>query len=98
MLCANAQVAQFLRVNPDKGLFYFDASYRPVPLSQQYIGVSEPNFVLRNQLMNDVCYNKVCLDLLFSAFSSLVSTECCCFVIKRLCKESEGGLVKQFWL
>ncbi|CAK9255752.1 unnamed protein product [Sphagnum jensenii] len=53
------EVAQFLRVNPDKGLFYFDASYRPVPLSQQYIGVSEPNFVLRNQLMNEVCYNKV---------------------------------------
>jgi activating signal cointegrator complex subunit 3 len=53
------EVAHFLRVNPDKGLFYFDASYRPVPLSQQYIGVSEPNFVLRNQLINDVCYNKV---------------------------------------
>jgi activating signal cointegrator complex subunit 3 len=53
------EVAQFLRVNPDKGLFYFDASYRPVPLSQQYIGVSEPNFVLRNQLINEVCYNKV---------------------------------------
>jgi len=32
-------VAAFLRVNPETGLFYFDGSYRPVPLSQQYIGV-----------------------------------------------------------
>lgn len=33
-------VATFLRVNPDKGLFFFDNSYRPVPLQQQYIGPS----------------------------------------------------------
>ncbi|KAG0625562.1 hypothetical protein M758_2G065100 [Ceratodon purpureus] len=53
------EVAQFLRVNADRGLFYFDASYRPVPLSQQYIGITEQNFVRRNQLMNEVCYGKV---------------------------------------
>lgn len=53
------QVAQFLGVNADTGLFYFDASYRPVPLSQQYIGVTEQNFVLRNQVMNEVCFGKV---------------------------------------
>ena len=34
-------VAAFLRVSPDKGLFYFDNSYRPVPLQQQYIGITE---------------------------------------------------------
>ena len=34
-------VATFLRVAPDKGLFYFDNSYRPVPLQQQYIGITE---------------------------------------------------------
>jgi pre-mRNA-splicing helicase BRR2 len=28
-------VAAFLRVSPNKGLFYFDNSYRPVPLQQQ---------------------------------------------------------------
>ena len=33
-------VAAFLRVKPDKGLFYFDNSFRPCPLAQQYIGVS----------------------------------------------------------
>eukprot|EP00850_Spirogloea_muscicola_P016834 SM000140S00583 [mRNA] locus=s140:13532:28767:- [translate_table: standard] len=53
------EVAQFLRVNLDTGLFFFDGSYRPVPLAQQYIGVSEQNFVLRNSLMNDICFNKV---------------------------------------
>ena len=53
------QVAQFLRVNAETGLFYFDASYRPVPLSQQYIGITEQNFVKRNQVMNEVCYGKV---------------------------------------
>eukprot|EP00850_Spirogloea_muscicola_P017869 SM000157S02099 [mRNA] locus=s157:242304:257751:- [translate_table: standard] len=53
------EVAQFLRVNLDTGLFFFDGSYRPVPLAQQYIGVSEQNFVLRNSLMNEICFNKV---------------------------------------
>ncbi|KAL0446210.1 UNVERIFIED_CONTAM: DExH-box ATP-dependent RNA helicase DExH12 [Sesamum latifolium] len=32
-------VAIFLRVKLDKGLFHFDNSYRPVPLAQQYIGL-----------------------------------------------------------
>ncbi|THG01810.1 hypothetical protein TEA_006156 [Camellia sinensis var. sinensis] len=53
------EVAQFLRVNPDKGLFFFDSSYRPVPLAQQYIGISEHNFQARNNLLNEICYNKV---------------------------------------
>ncbi|KAL9249225.1 DExH-box ATP-dependent RNA helicase DExH14-like protein [Drosera capensis] len=34
---------QFLRVNPDNGLFFFDSSYCPVPLVQQYIKISEKN-------------------------------------------------------
>ncbi|GER55900.1 activating signal cointegrator 1 complex subunit 3 [Striga asiatica] len=53
------EVAQFLRVNPETGLFFFDSSNRPVPLEQQYIGISEHNFLARNDLMNDICYNKV---------------------------------------
>ncbi|KAJ3082711.1 activating signal cointegrator 1 complex subunit, partial [Quaeritorhiza haematococci] len=32
-------VAYFLRVNPRIGLFYFDASFRPVPLRQHFIGI-----------------------------------------------------------
>ncbi|KAI1151980.1 Sec63 Brl domain-containing protein [Nemania diffusa] len=32
-------VADFLKVNRQAGLFYFDASFRPVPLEQHFIGV-----------------------------------------------------------
>ncbi|XP_055829264.1 DExH-box ATP-dependent RNA helicase DExH14 [Solanum dulcamara] len=53
------EVAQFLRVNSETGLFFFDSSYRPVPLAQQYIGISEHNFLARNELLNEICYNKV---------------------------------------
>ncbi|KAG6687042.1 hypothetical protein I3842_11G050800 [Carya illinoinensis] len=53
------EVAQFLRVNPEMGLFFFDSSYRPVPLAQQYIGISEQNFAARNELLNEICYKKV---------------------------------------
>lgn len=52
-------VATFLKVNPKKGLFYFDNSYRPVPLQQQYIGVTEKKAIKRFQLMNEICYEKV---------------------------------------
>ncbi|KAK9116484.1 hypothetical protein Sjap_015431 [Stephania japonica] len=53
------EVAQFLRVNTETGLFFFDSSYRPVPLAQQYIGISEQNFAARSHLLNDICFNKV---------------------------------------
>jgi pre-mRNA-splicing helicase BRR2 len=52
-------VAAFLRVEPGKGLFFFDNSYRPVPLQQQYIGVTEKKALKRFQLMNEICYEKV---------------------------------------
>ncbi|KAH6812630.1 U5 small nuclear ribonucleoprotein helicase [Perilla frutescens var. frutescens] len=52
-------VAMFLRVKLDKGLFHFDNSYRPVPLAQQYVGITVKKPLQRFQLMNDVCYEKV---------------------------------------
>jgi pre-mRNA-splicing helicase BRR2 len=52
-------VATFLRVKPDKGLFYFDNSYRPCPLEQQYIGITVKKPLQRFQLMNEICYEKV---------------------------------------
>ncbi|KAL6571973.1 DExH-box ATP-dependent RNA helicase DExH12 [Orobanche minor] len=52
-------VALFLRVDRKKGLFHFDNSYRPVPLAQQYIGITVRKPLQRFQLMNDVCYEKV---------------------------------------
>ncbi|KAH8915667.1 Sec63-domain-containing protein [Atractiella rhizophila] len=36
-------VADFLRVNRYEGLFYFDSSFRPVPLEQHFIGVKGKN-------------------------------------------------------
>ena len=52
-------VATFLGVNADAGLFYFDASYRPVPLEMQFVGVSEKNALAARNIQDDVCYDKV---------------------------------------
>lgn len=52
-------VATFLRVDAKKGLFYFDASYRPCGLQQQFIGVTEKKAIKRYQVTNEVCYEKV---------------------------------------
>lgn len=42
-----------------QGLFYFDNSFRPVALEQQYIGVTEKKALKRFQVMNDIVYEKV---------------------------------------
>ncbi|EDV19743.1 uncharacterized protein TRIADDRAFT_51100 [Trichoplax adhaerens] len=52
-------VATFLRVKPSKGLFFFDNSFRPVPLEQKYIGITEKKPLKRFQAMNDIVYDKV---------------------------------------
>ncbi|KAF9474450.1 Sec63-domain-containing protein [Pholiota conissans] len=52
-------VATFLRVDEKKGLFYFDASYRPCGLQQQFIGITEKKAIKRYQVMNEVCYENV---------------------------------------
>ncbi len=51
-------VATFLRVKPTKGLFYFDASYRPWGLQQQFIGITEKKAIKQYQIMNEVCYER----------------------------------------
>lgn len=51
-------VAAFLRVKTDGGLFYFDNSFRPVALEQQYIGVTEKKALKRYQVMNEIVYEK----------------------------------------
>ncbi len=55
-------VAHFLGV--DAGLFYFDASYRPVPLEMQFVGVSERNVMAAKHIMDDVAYDKVTFPML----------------------------------
>ncbi|RZF42849.1 hypothetical protein LSTR_LSTR003673 [Laodelphax striatellus] len=52
-------VATLLRIKPDTGLFYFDNSFRPVALEQQYIGVTEKKALKRFQVMNEIVYEKV---------------------------------------
>lgn len=51
-------VATFLRADQSTGVFYFDGTYRPCPLEQQFIGVSEKKAMKRLQVMNEVCYEK----------------------------------------
>ncbi|GAM82649.1 hypothetical protein ANO11243_006310 [Dothideomycetidae sp. 11243] len=52
-------VATFLRVDPLKGLFHFDSSFRPCPLKQEFIGITEKKAIKQLKTMNDVCYTKV---------------------------------------
>ncbi|XP_043940140.1 U5 small nuclear ribonucleoprotein 200 kDa helicase isoform X2 [Protopterus annectens] len=51
-------VATFLRVDPEKGLFFFDNSFRPVPLEQTYVGITEKKAIKRFQIMNEIVYEK----------------------------------------
>ncbi|GIY38374.1 u5 small nuclear ribonucleoprotein 200 kDa helicase [Caerostris extrusa] len=51
-------VASLLRVTPAAGLFYFDNSFRPVPLEQQYIGITEKKPIKRFMLMKEILYEK----------------------------------------
>eukprot|EP00730_Choanoeca_flexa_P002247 TRINITY_DN10972_c0_g1_i1.p1 TRINITY_DN10972_c0_g1~~TRINITY_DN10972_c0_g1_i1.p1 ORF type:complete len:1796 (+),score=582.18 TRINITY_DN10972_c0_g1_i1:116-5389(+) len=52
-------VATLLGVDPSKGLFFFDGSYRPCPLELQFVGINERKALKRFQLMNDILYDKV---------------------------------------
>ena len=53
-------VAEFMGVNPQQGLFYFDAGYRPVPLEQHFAGVlGRPNSSISNNALNRTCFDKV---------------------------------------
>ena len=52
-------VTSFLRVDPNNGLFHFDGSYRPCPLRQEFIGVTDKKAIKQLKTMNDVCYTKV---------------------------------------
>lgn len=53
-------VGKFLRVGA-AGLFFFDKSYRPVPLDQRFIGITETKAVRKMLLLNEICYDQVSL-------------------------------------
>ncbi|PVU92630.1 hypothetical protein BB561_003719 [Smittium simulii] len=56
--CPNyIDVAEFLKVNLQIGLFYFGPEYRPVPLDQYFIGIKDGSSFTQN--LNQICYEKV---------------------------------------
>ena len=52
-------VARFMEVDFEDGLFYFNNSFRPVPLSQTYIGVSETSGIKKMALVKEILFKKV---------------------------------------
>ncbi|MCJ1382493.1 hypothetical protein MMC17_005606 [Xylographa soralifera] len=53
-------VADFLKVNRMAGLFYFDASFRPVPLEQHFIGVKgKPGSKTSRDNIDQTAFEKV---------------------------------------
>ncbi|KAK2069378.1 hypothetical protein P8C59_003964 [Phyllachora maydis] len=52
-------VASFLRVDQQTGLFHFDGSYRPCPLRQEFIGVGDKKAIKQLKMMNEITYTKV---------------------------------------
>lgn len=56
-------VADFLKVNRHAGLFYFDGSFRPVPLEQHFIGVRQikgkDGARITRDNLDAVCFEKV---------------------------------------
>ncbi|KAI9851546.1 MAG: hypothetical protein M1838_003378 [Thelocarpon superellum] len=53
-------VADFLKVNRMAGLFYFDASFRPVPLEQHFIGVKgKPGSKASRENLEKTAFEKV---------------------------------------
>lgn len=83
-------VAAFLRVKEDKGLFYFDNSFRPCPLAQQYVGITVKKPLQRFQLMNEICYKKVgCWTVANSAGAGVLT----CTSVKENFQADEGGVL-----
>ncbi|CAI4210589.1 unnamed protein product [Parascedosporium putredinis] len=66
-------VADFLRVNKYQGLFYFDASFRPVPLETHFIGVKGPpshglcafseRYLFTAKMLREKAVDDMCVDL-----------------------------------
>ena len=52
------EVAQFLKVEKE-GIFYFGNNYRPIPLEQNYVGVSEKKGFKKMMLIKEILYKKV---------------------------------------
>lgn len=56
-------VAEFLNVNPTRGLYHFGPEFRPVPLLQTFIGIKAKKGFRKLQLMNRIVYDTVVKDI-----------------------------------
>ncbi len=52
-------VAAFLRVNANTGLFFFGPEYRPIPLDQTFIGLTDKQRPNRLEIMSRKAYEKM---------------------------------------
>lgn len=53
-------VAEFLGVNPQQGLFFFDSGFRPIPLEQHLIGIkAKAGSIVFKSKIDSICYQKV---------------------------------------
>lgn len=64
-------VATFLRATPSRGLFHFGPEYRPIPLDQTFIGVTEKQKMRQLNLMNDLAYARA-LDAIRRGYQCMV--------------------------
>lgn len=64
-------IAKFIRVDMNSGLFYFDSSYRPCPLKQQYISIKEKKPIKKLNAINESCYEKL-VDCLNNKFQLII--------------------------
>ena len=47
-----------LRIKKE-GIFYFGQNYRPIPLEQRYVGITEKKGVRKMLMINEILYEKV---------------------------------------
>ncbi|KAG9101087.1 hypothetical protein FS749_010493 [Ceratobasidium sp. UAMH 11750] len=53
-------VAEFVGANLERGLFYFDSSFRPVPLEQHFLGIKgKPGSPMVRKNLDEVTFEKV---------------------------------------
>eukprot|EP00762_Andalucia_godoyi_P001056 ANDGO_02041.mRNA.1 DExH-box ATP-dependent RNA helicase DExH14 len=65
-------VAEFLRVHPERGMFFFGAEFRPCPLSSSFYGVRQAaNTAVTQRIMSQIAFDK-CLEAIMSGKQVLV--------------------------
>jgi len=69
-------VADFLRVNRNTGLFFFGPAYRPVPMSQQFIGVKAKDPMASKTMMAQICFDRVLTNPSMMLFGFLADFSC----------------------